>query len=90
MSANQDFKSLAIFREIQTDSDKTLKNFFGDSSSHKKFSEERAITMVPTLEFVNSLGEQLDNPLIGALVMDFYGAYIERGITNSLNELKTN
>lgn len=90
MARDMKLRDKAIFREIKIDSEDFLIDFFGTFTSHKVFSQKRSIAFVPTLEFVNFRGELLEQSLIGSMVMDFYGEYVERGIHNSIKKLQHN
>lgn len=77
-----------LIREIALDSDMPLTDFSGRSTTHGAFAETRRIRTTPTLDFLDDRGNRLVEPLVGVRVPDFYGAVIERAITESLAKLR--
>tara|TARA_B100002003_G_scaffold82596_1_gene77152 strand:+ start:3510 stop:3998 length:489 start_codon:yes stop_codon:yes gene_type:complete len=88
MAGDPVYQSRALFREVRVNSAIQLVNFDGSSTTHHHFADQRPITLVPTLEFVDASGVHLAEPMIGARIPDFYGAYVDQGIENALKKLR--
>ena len=77
-----------LLREVRIDSNIHLVGFNGDVTSHRAFATDRGITIVPTLEFLDSAGLQVSRPLVGVSIPDYYGAYVDNGIEQAIRNLR--
>ena len=75
-----EYLSRIILREIVIDDDTALLDFAGTSTSHRKYANQREISLVPTVGFYDARGNALTDPLIGVRLMDFYLWYLQQGI----------
>lgn len=75
------------FRQIDLDSDRTLVDFDGRASTHRRFARSQKITVTPTLVLYGPCGERLDAAIVGMRLADFYGQYIEQSIESAREKL---
>ena len=89
MAIDPAYQTRAIFREVRIDSSTPLVDFNASTTTHHHFADQRPITLVPTVEFVDGSGKHLAAPMIGASIPDFYGAYLDRGIEHALVKIRS-
>ena len=87
--ADPAYRDRMLLREVRIDANLYLVGFGGDVTSHRSFSKTRGIRIVPTLEFLDGAGTPISPPLVGAGIPDYYGAYVDNGIEQSLRTLRT-
>ncbi len=76
-----------ILRELELDQNPEVVDFSGEQSSHRKIADKYGIWLTPTVAFVGPDGEQLTDPLVGVLTMDFYHYYFEEALSKSIDSL---
>ena len=77
-----------LLREVRIDSTRALLDFNKQSITHATFTEQRAIELVPTIQFTDGLGDMLTEDIVGVTTLGFYGAYLEKAIEQSLSTLR--
>ena len=82
------FMHKLLLREVRMDSIRPLLDFSRQSISHAAFTEQRAIELVPTIQFTEGVGDILVEDIVGMPTLGFYGAYLEQAIEQSLNILR--
>ena len=82
------FMNKLLLREVRIDSTRVLLNFNKQSITHATFTEQRAIELVPTIQFTDGLGDMLTEDIVGVTTLGFYGAYLEKAIEQSLSSLR--
>ena len=88
IAADPAYRERLVLREVRIDSNRRLVGFKGNVTSHRSFATDRGITIVPTLEFLDSVGLQVSRPLIGVSIPDYYGAYVDSGIVQAIRNLR--
>ena len=88
IAADPAYRERLVLREVRIDSNRRLVGFKGNVTSHRSFATDRGITIVPTLEFLDSAGLQVSRPLIGVSIPDYYGAYVDSGIEQAIRKLR--
>ena len=88
IAADPAYRERLVLREVRIDSDRRLVGFKGNVTSHRSFATDRGITIVPTLEFLDSAGLQVSRPLIGVSIPDYYGVYVDSGIEQAIRKLR--
>ena len=88
LSTDPAFMNKLLLREVRMDSIRPLLDFSRQSISHAAFTEQRAIELVPTIQFTDGVGDILVEDIIGVTALGFYGAYLEQAIEQSLNILR--
>jgi len=82
------FMNKLLLREVRIDSTRLLLDFNRRSITHTDFTEQRAIELVPTVQFTDGLGDILTEDIVGVTTLGFYGAYLEKAIEQSLSTLR--
>ena len=82
------FMNKLLLREVRIDSARALFDFNKQSITHATFTEQRAIELVPTIQFTDGLGDMLTEDIVGVTTLGFYGAYLEKAIEQSLSTLR--
>ena len=88
LSTHPAFMNKLLLREVRMDSIRPLLDFSRQSISHAAFTEQRAIELVPTIQFTDGVGDILVEDIVGVTTLGFYGAYLEQAIEQSLNILR--
>ena len=88
LSTDPAFMNKLLLREVRMDSIRPLLDFSRQSISHAAFTEQRAIELVPTIQFTDGVGDILVEDIVGVTTLGFYGAYLEQAIEKSLNILR--
>ena len=88
IAADPAYRERLVLREVRIDSNRRLVGVKGNVTSHRSFATDRGITIVPTLEFLDSAGLQVSRPLIGVSIPDYYGAYVDSGIERAIRKLR--
>ncbi len=88
LSTDPAFMNKLLLREVRMDSIRPLLDFSRQSISHAGFTEQRAIELVPTIQFTDGVGDILVEDIVGVTTLGFYGAYLEQAIEQSLNILR--
>jgi thioredoxin-related protein len=88
MAVDPTYQTRALFREVRIDSSAPLVSFDERTTTHHRFAGARKITLVPTMEFVDASGASLAEPVIGARIPDYYGAYVDQGINDALKKIQ--
>ena len=76
-----------ILRQINVNGKMPLVNLDGTSTTHGEFARSHAIKIAPVLVFLDKHGKPLAAPLAGSMLPDFYGAYLENSLKDSLENL---
>ncbi len=80
LAVSADYGPKVVLREIDVQSDATLRDFDGRPISHKEFARRYSIRSVPTIMTFTGAGQRVGEPLVGLLLPDFYNLYIHRQI----------
>ena len=78
-----------LFRQVETDQSYRLVDFSGSVTTHRKFASRYKIQLTPTIWLVDGDGNVLVEPIVGLRTVDFYGAYLDQAIADSLAKLRT-
>jgi len=84
MSRNAGYRSRVAFLQVDVDSDRALRDFGGQATTHAAFARANGVRLYPTVVLFGPNGERLAEPLIGFTGSDFYGAYLDQRIEAAL------
>lgn len=73
--------------ELVVDRPTPLRNFAGLSTTATEFATSQGVKLAPVVAFYGPHGEKAAKPLVGALLPDFYPAYLEAAIVESLQRM---
>ena len=77
-----------IVREIDVASDRPLRGFDGEGTTHRDFGRANQVRRVPTVVVMDPNGEPLAQPIVGLLSEDFYRLTLEQAIEEGLFRLR--
>jgi len=80
LAISADYGPKVILREVDVDSNATMRDFEGKPVTHREFARRYNIRSVPTVITFTSSGQQVSEPLVGLLTADFYNLYLHRQI----------
>lgn len=84
LQADPRWRDRVLIREVDVDSDAGLRDFGGNTTTHRDFAREHGVRRVPTLIVFDADGKAAAAPIIGLLTEDFYRLYIEQAIEAGL------
>jgi thioredoxin-related protein len=87
MQRDPAYANRVIFRQVETNKSNRLVDFGGRSTTHREFAARYKIRLTPTIWFVDGDGNALAEPIVGLPTIDFYGAYLDQSIADSLAKL---
>lgn len=76
-----------ILRQIEANGQMPLVGVDGVATTHGEFARLYAVKFTPQVMFLDEHGKQLAAPLVGSMLPDFYGAYLENALQDSLERL---
>ena len=88
LSTDPAFMHRLLLRKVRIDSVRPLLDFSRQSITHAAFTEQRAIELVPTIQFTDGVGDILVEDIVGLTTLGIYGAYLEQAIEQSLSALR--
>ena len=89
MQRDPAYADRVLFRQVEIDKSKRLVDFGGRGTTHSEFAARYKIRLTPTIWFVDGDGKVLAEPIVGLPTIDFYGAYLDQRIADSLAKLRT-
>ncbi len=87
MQRDPTYDNKVILRQIETSSRDQLIDFNGVITSHSAFSSKNEVWAVPVVTLFDSHGQVLTS-IVGLLTVDFYNAFLENAINESLEHIK--
>ncbi len=75
--------------EIETDRNTRLRDFAGNTTTHRAFAKSLGVRRVPTLIVFDADGRQAAPPITGLLSEDFYRLYIEQAIEAGITRMRS-
>ena len=73
----------AILRQVELNGRATLIDFTGRKTTHAEFAQRHRATIAPVVLFFDADGQPVGEPIIGASIPDFYGAYLEKALADA-------
>ena len=80
------YKDRILVRQINQDSTLMLNDFNGEPTTHSAFSQKEKVSFVPVVAFYGPGGKQLNPPISGLRLPDFYQGYLEDAIEKSISQ----
>ena len=81
------FESLPLIRQVELNGADGMVDFDGKKISHATFAKNLKAKIAPVVYFFGSDGRQLVEPLVGAMIPDFYGAYFDAALANAITRM---
>ena len=70
-------------RQIEINGRAAMRDFNGLSITHADFANRYKIKVAPVVMLFDANGEMLAEPLVGAMIPDFYGAYFDAALAEA-------
>lgn len=83
MSRTASWRRRVRIVQIDVDSDAPLTGFAGEGTSHATFAQQQGMRFTPTVALFDAHGRRLGEPIVGLLLPDYYGIYLERAIDDA-------
>jgi hypothetical protein len=78
-----------ILREMLIDRGMPIKDFQGKTQSAKTFSQGYGVHLTPTLLFLDPLGKELTEPIVGINTLELFGFYLDAAIEEAVKKLQS-
>lgn len=88
MQNSGEYKGRLILRTVNIASMNSLRGFNGELVEHERFAESQGINFTPVIKFYDHQGHELVPEIAGYNTPDFYGAYLESAIDQSIARLR--
>ena len=82
-------RELAIIRQVDIHGADRVVGLAGERLTHADIARARGIRGAPVVQFWSPEGESIAEPLVGMLLPDFYGAYLDQGLEAARQRLRT-
>lgn len=82
-------ESLPLIRQVELNGADGMVDFDGKKISHATFAKHLKAKIAPVVYFFGPDGRQLVEPLVGAMIADFYGAYFDAALENAASQMRT-
>ena len=80
MLVSGDYEDRVLIRKLNIDAGVMVEDLQGRITPAQRIADHYDVDMTPTLLFLGPDGEELADRLVGVMIPDFYGGYIDRGI----------
>lgn len=91
MKDSREYKGRVIFRSVNVGGVSSLRSFKGELVEHERFAESQGVSFTPVIKIYDHRGKELVPEIVGYTTPDFYGAYLESAVDQSIAKLrKTN
>ena len=88
ISAEAKYRAKVIVREVDAGSSAPLIDFAGNPSTHAAIARGYQVKRVPAVLAVDADGRVLADPVVGLVISDFYGAYIDGAIDQATANIR--
>lgn len=88
MQISGDYTRRAVIRKVKIDYGNTIRDFDGNEVDADEFAARYAISVTPTVLFLDAHGRQLAPRRVGLMTPDFYGGYLDESIDTALDMLR--
>ena len=88
MQRDPAYAGRVLFRQVEIDRPDPLVDFAGRATTQQEFASRYQIRLTPTIWFVDGAGNVLADPIVGLPTLDFFGAYLDQSIADSLAKLR--
>ena len=76
-----------IVRQVEINGNARLRDFDGSTITHAEFAARHKFKLAPVVIFFGNKGEMLAKPLVGSMIPDFYGAYLDAALSEARGKL---
>lgn len=72
-----------IVRQVEINGTAPVRDFDGSTITHAEFAVRHKFKLAPIVMFFGNKGEMLAKPLVGSMIPDFYGAYLDSALSEA-------
>lgn len=69
-----------MIRQVELNGSDVMTGFNGEQMTHAEFARRNKVSIAPVVLFFGANGDRLADPLVGAMIADFYGAYFDTAV----------
>ena len=80
--------NIPLIRQVELNGAALLTDFAGNRVSHGAFAAKLKAKIAPVVYFFAPDGSQLVEPLVGAMIPDFYGAYFAAALADAITRMR--
>ncbi len=88
MLRSGDYEDKVLIRKLHIDSEEKIRDFNGDEISPAEIAEQYAVSVTPTVVFIDGDGVELAPKRVGLTTPDFYVGYLDDAISQALDILR--
>ena len=77
-----------LIRQVEINGQDAMRDVTGRATTNAEFARRYGIEVAPVVMFFDAKGEMIANPLVGAMIPDFYGAYFDAAMAEAKSKLK--
>lgn len=81
-------RGIPHIRQIELNGQAAMRDFNGRAITHADFAKIYKIKVAPVVMFFGAKGEMLAEPLVGAMIPDFYGAHFDAALAEAISKLQ--
>jgi hypothetical protein len=79
----------AVIRQVDLQSNAPLRGFDGKPTTHAAFLQQQQIKFAPVVLLFTLDGKRAVEPLVGAMLPDFYGAYLDDALRTATAKVRS-
>ncbi|MAY41326.1 MULTISPECIES: thioredoxin fold domain-containing protein [unclassified Neptuniibacter] len=87
MQLNQQYKNSTLFSRLEIYSGHQVKDFNGQRVDATEFAQRYNAWATPTLLFLDGLGNEVAEKIVGVNTLDLYGFYVDRAVSKGHKKL---
>lgn len=76
-----------LIRQVEINGNDAMRDFHGRATTHAEFASRYKIKIAPVVMFFDAKGKLITEPLMGAMIPDFYGAYFDAALAEARSKL---
>ena len=81
-------RGIPHIRQIEINGKLVMRDFDGRAITHAGFARTYKIKVAPVVMFFGAKGEMLAEPLVGAMIPDFYGAHFDAALAEAISKMQ--
>lgn len=78
-----------LIRQVELNGGEGLIDFNGEKTTHADFAKRNRVTIAPVVLFFGVDGQRVADPLVGAMIPDFYGSYFDAALAEAKEKTAT-
>lgn len=83
-----DVAATPVIRQVELRGNASLVDFNGATTTHAEFARRHRANIAPVVLFLDGYGKSIAEPLVGAMIPDFYGAYFDAALDGARRNVR--